>query len=112
MADPCYRKNCTVGSLVTILDEKDDFGSVKVTGKIKKVLSLEVFSDDGTRVELDNGKKGPVQSILRQAKGKNQNEELISEEENSNVEFKGSYTFDIHKFHKKLNPNVIVFSKQ
>ena len=101
MVDPCYRKNCTVGSLVSILDEEDDFGSIKVTGKIKEVLSLEVFSEDGTRVKLDNGKKGPVQAILRQAKGKNENEELLSGEENSNVEFKGSYTFDIHKFEQR-----------
>jgi hypothetical protein len=57
MVDPCYRKNCTVGSLVSILDEEDDFGSIKVTGKIKEVLSLEVFSEDGTRVKLDNDKE-------------------------------------------------------
>ena len=44
MVDPCYRKNCTVGSLVSILDEEDDFGSVKVTGRINEVLSSEEFS--------------------------------------------------------------------
>ena len=95
MSDPCYRKNITIGSLVKIEDEKSTLTTSIVTGKIKKILSNQKYSEDGIRVELENGKKGPVQSILRIEKSSDENVELLSGEERDDIEFKGSYAYKL-----------------
>ena len=46
MSDPCYRKNITIGSLVKIEDEKSTLTTSIVTGKIKKILSNQKYSED------------------------------------------------------------------
>ncbi len=91
MVDPCYRKNTPKGSLVKIADESNSLETLYHTGIVKKILTTQKYSEDGTRVELESGKKGPVQSVLRVAKF-DEDTELLSGDERGDVEFKGSYT--------------------
>ena len=99
MLDTREKKNITVDSTVRIETSKDAKKSNIVFGKIKKVLDDEEYREDGYRVVLDDDSSGVVCDIIKFVQSNiDPDLELILSGESDIVEFKQSFSFDVHRF--------------
>ena len=111
MLDLRERKNITVSSIVKIETSKDERKSSIVSGTIKKVLDDEDYREDGYHVELEDGLTGIVCDIIKFVQSNiDPDLELILAGENDKVEFKQTFSFDVHRFENtgekaRLNKN-------
>jgi hypothetical protein len=96
--DPTLEENVTKGSLVEIDISDDPERLEAVSGIIKKIVKID---DNGIIVELESGKTGYVEEIIRFVQPttiENSDLKKIKNDEWDSLELKESFTFDCKRY--------------
>jgi len=65
MKDVPSRDKISIGAVVQIVQKQDQRTGNLTEGKVKRILTSSQFHPHGIKVELENGKIGRVQKIVK-----------------------------------------------
>ena len=65
MKDVPSRDKISVGAVVQIVQKQDQRTGNLTEGKVKRILTSSQFHPHGIKVELENGKIGRIQKIVK-----------------------------------------------
>ncbi|MDC6463361.1 YwbE family protein [Nitrosopumilus sp.] len=65
MKDVPSRDKISIGAVVQIVQKQDQRTGSLTEGKVKRILTSSQFHPHGIKVELENGKIGRIQKIVK-----------------------------------------------